>query len=519
MRRLAFACLLFAWAASDAFGQDAGSGWEQKFFNPKPLTDDLILPTPCGGAMVFRPVEVVARNWIDDAPVVIGGDVEGVGGVLERARRGYLSGSFSGQSSSPVRLYWISKYEITILQWKAVFDDCIEPSIGNRVPVNKVGWFDGTDFIFRYNSWLFQNAIDLLPSEDGVVGFVRFPTEVEWEYAARGGLKVSAAEFQARTFDMDGKMYNYVWFQGTTSADGRLRPVGLKKPNALGIHDILGNVEEIVLDPFRLNKFTRLHGQPGGFTTKGGHYLTPESQIRTSYRQEYHHFNTRTRMPSRVDTIGFRLAIGGLVLPTRERLNKIAKQWAELPSGRISPSDDRLGPVGNLRKLKERFTDPELREQLQILERELENLLSTRNEHRDRAIITAIRLGSSLGQRVWDDHRRIESINGVIPKYESDSVQLPGILRKQREIESRLLDNLSYYFDTVKKITEDYSKQEIDSQLELLYSEVEAQNWGDISSLVVTMVEHMDAYRIRGQADLDEWRRDLTNREGNEARD
>ena len=29
--------------------------WDERFYNPTALPDDLILPTPCGGAMAFRP--------------------------------------------------------------------------------------------------------------------------------------------------------------------------------------------------------------------------------------------------------------------------------------------------------------------------------------------------------------------------------------------------------------------------------------------------------------------------------
>jgi hypothetical protein len=32
--------------------------WDAKFYNPKPAADDMALPLPCGGKLVFRPVDV-----------------------------------------------------------------------------------------------------------------------------------------------------------------------------------------------------------------------------------------------------------------------------------------------------------------------------------------------------------------------------------------------------------------------------------------------------------------------------
>ena len=75
----------------------------------------------------------------------------------------------------------------------------------------------------------------------------------------------------------------------------------------------------------------RLHAAPGGFVTKGGHYFTAPAALRSSYRREYPHFDKASKRPSRVATIGVRLAIGGLVMPTRERLEALEQEWSTLP--------------------------------------------------------------------------------------------------------------------------------------------------------------------------------------------
>lgn len=65
----------------------------------------------------------------------------------------------------------------------------------------------------------------------------RLPTEAEWEYAARAG-----RDGDNLSDDIDAAAWH------NRNSDGRTHPAGSREANALGIHDMLGNVEEVVSD-------------------------------------------------------------------------------------------------------------------------------------------------------------------------------------------------------------------------------------------------------------------------------
>jgi formylglycine-generating enzyme required for sulfatase activity len=115
----------------------------------------------------------------------------------------------------------------------------------------------------------------------------RLPTEAEWEYAARAGdagAKPSSLDEQA-------------WHSG--NAQETPHKVGEKKPNAFGLHDMLGNVAEWTFDMYSETRYAEWAPkalQPVALPTdkryphptRGGSFIEGPARLRFANRQASH---------------------------------------------------------------------------------------------------------------------------------------------------------------------------------------------------------------------------------------
>ena len=126
--------------------------------------------------------------------------------------------------------FYLGKYEVTQAQWEAVMGNNPSHYKGADRPVELVSWDDVQEFIGKLNA------------KEGHIGY-RLPTEAEWEYAARAG------SAKAYGFGDDvGQLGNYAWYRVNSGEE--THPVGQKRPNAWGLHDMHGNVWEWVQDRY-----------------------------------------------------------------------------------------------------------------------------------------------------------------------------------------------------------------------------------------------------------------------------
>lgn len=487
--------------------------WDEKFFNPAPLDGDVIFPLPCDGAITFRKVSIPLSQPLEDYSITLGRDND-EWGFVEYSRPEHIAGSFTEadkDNASQGRYYLVAKYELTELQYQAITEEnCPKPSKKLMLPKTKLSWVESMNVADKLNVWLRNQHPDLLPSEDGQLGFVRLPTETEWEFAARGGLSVTASEFRESLPPMAGAANEYIWYAGAQSANGNLQLVGLHKPNPLGIHDMLGNAQEMMFEPFRMNKLDRQHGQAGGYVVRGGSYLTQLSEMRSSLRNESPYYDEKGAYTDK--THGVRFVVVVPALTSTEKVKTLEKAWLNLGNQQISDESKQTTPeptaLDALADITDKLEDEKVKKELEALRTELRANAQARDEQRDEAVRSSLELGAFLCTKLKDDGEFYARLEGIYTKSCAKTPDDDTCTKRKAQLDEhkKVLDFMvGYYADTLVGNALNYRFSEIDPQITVLKQQMEARAKSNLNSYLNTYWLHLQQYWKDGKVGKDAW--------------
>lgn len=186
--------------------------------------------------------------------------------------------------------FWMNKFTVTQDEWTAIMKSNPSKYRGTKLPVERVSLIDCRMFVKR--------LIEL-----SNINFA-LPTESQWEYAARGGVKS-----EGYIYSGSNVLKEVGW--GFWNGDNCTQTVGLKKSNELGLFDMSGNVaewcdevkgkyhRELIKNPH--NHYKPKFWNENSYIYRGGDFLSTK-KCRVAYRAS-------ATADNKSDTRGLRLVI------------------------------------------------------------------------------------------------------------------------------------------------------------------------------------------------------------------
>jgi formylglycine-generating enzyme len=194
-----------------------------------------------------------------------------------------------------VNTFELNKYEVTVWEWKQYVKEKklkmpVAPKTGfnDKAPINNITWVDA----INYCNWLSKKeGLTPVYTSKGPFYYCNFkangyrlPTEAEWEFAAKGGIKTKKF-----TYSGGNNLDEVAWHKGNSG--GKTQTIGTKTANELGLHDMTGNVWEWCWDWYNKEYYkTETKDNPTGpemgdkKCVRGGSYDSDKNYLRPANR-------------------------------------------------------------------------------------------------------------------------------------------------------------------------------------------------------------------------------------------
>jgi formylglycine-generating enzyme len=272
--------------------------------------------------------------------IVIGKDmVQVTGGTFQMGSTNTLDVGANPPHTITVGSFSIDRYEVTYETWTTVaawgathgYSDLptgkngFDP-VGLSNPVSTVSWYDIVKWCNARSEKdgltpVYYTSNDFIPANIYRIGSIdlsntmviwtangyRLPTEAEWEFAAKGGVKAQTPT--SYIYSGSNTIDDVAWYSGNASGT---HTAGTKTANELGIYDMSGNVWEWCWDWYALYSGVAQTDPQGPSTTqrflrvqRGGSFYF-DGRVGACCRSA---FRVTSSVPgSRYSSVGFRCA-------------------------------------------------------------------------------------------------------------------------------------------------------------------------------------------------------------------